>query len=241
MTLDPFSTDENVYRCPSIWTDYSARLGLMIRKALDPDFPEIEAVARASFPVPGDLFRRPGSCDHYRPFWRPKGGGPSVHVLLAENGRGHIAAYAYLQPRPDGDIYLRELAARPPDPRDRVPWAGAGLLGSGLALALQHHPGLRRVTLNVIGPHRRTCWLPAVGRLWRDPVNYYLGLGFHRADGWQSYVLSGSLRGRDDAWMVASLDDVLRRTHASINHALVAASRSLSAAEELATPAVLRS
>ncbi len=155
--------------------DLARRLGLMIRPAVEGDLSKVEALARSSFPIPTWLFDYPENRVHYHPTWDPERPAGRVRILVAENRRGGLAAYAYDQIRHDGDVYLRELAAVPPDPRDRVVGAGTLLLHSVLDRALR--AGCRGLaTLSVIGPHRDADASQMVG--WRDPVTYYRQFGY---------------------------------------------------------------
>ena len=79
------------------------------------DFPGIARFARSSFHVPRGWYRHRCNRCHYDPAWLASHRHLHLSVILCEGPNGRLCGYAYYQLRPDGDVYLKELAANPPD------------------------------------------------------------------------------------------------------------------------------
>ena len=173
------------------------------------------AEARASFPVPEWLMNSARNTAHYRPGWRPDPAIGAMHIRVAEDGRGRVVAYVYYQTRPEGELYLREIAAGPPDWGAKVPYAGTTLLGYALEDAWER--GLRgQATLNVLGPHRVASDAAGGRTRWRDPVAYYERFGYEVQAGVRGRLADGSLGYAEDTWMSGAIGVVLRNVLAAL-------------------------
>jgi hypothetical protein len=185
--------------------------GLVLREVLPADLPAVERLARSSFPAPRGWAERPENLARYRPGYpriTPQG---VLNVIAAGTARHRLAGHAYFQWRPNGDVYLCELAARPPDPADRVRLAGTLLLGFLIGASLEQ--GCRGLaTLNVQAAHRGGADGGA------DPVPFYERLGYvvqPAAAG--GYTVSGKPRRPGDVWMAAELGRVRQQVLAYLS------------------------
>jgi hypothetical protein len=177
---------------------------LFFRDVMPADLPAVERVARSSFPAPHGWAERPENLARYRPGYpriTPRG---VLNVIAAVNARHRLAGYVYYQWRTNGDVYLCELAARPPDPADKVRLAGTLLLGFVIGASLEQ--GCRGLaTLNVQAAHRGG---PDGGA---DPVPFYERLGYVvQPDAAGGYTVAGNPRRPGDVWMAAELGQVRR-------------------------------
>lgn len=183
---------------------------LVLRPGAEGDLPEILAVACASFRTPSgwtdcqDNVRRyePGFADSCREHGR-------VRIDVVANARGRISAYAYTQLRDNGEVYVIELAAWPPDRADKL--LGAGELVLAFALCRAHlQDGCQSTTLNLVhgsepdpeGPEYRSL---------EDLLRYYGRVGFEVVTGARGCLADGSPRDPEDVWMRGDLCDVLAK------------------------------
>jgi hypothetical protein len=183
------------------------RVGLRLRPAASPDYVAIEQIAWASFPTIRGLLAKPTNRAHYDPGWTEVviDHFGAVVVSVAENRRGRVCAYCYKQFRPGGELYIKEIAAIPPDPADRVALAGTLLLGRAVEEALRR-VGPGRVAVNIPAPLRGDI---------HDPVPYYERLGFASDSLAPGYTATSADRPfSSDAWLTGDLAALLAAIHA---------------------------
>jgi hypothetical protein len=193
-----FSTDE-----------LADRVGLRLRPVALPDYPVIEQIAWASFPSIRGLLAKPMNRAHYDPDWTEfaidRFG--EIVVSVAENRRGRVCAYCYQQLRPSGELYIKEIAAIPRDPADRVPLAGTLLLARAIEEALRCG-GSGPVAVNIPAPLRGDI---------HDPVPYYERLGFGSDCLAPGYTATSAGRPfPTDAWLTGDRTTLLATIRASI-------------------------
>ena len=185
-------------------TSLASRLGLNVRSPADGDFRRIEEIARSSFTVPVWLMEFEENRVHYHRDWLMCDESGKRHIAVAFGPRGRPAGYVYYVVRHDREVYIKELAATPPDSEDRIPLAGTCVLGYALADALSRG-GVDTVVLNVPYAHRDTL-SSADGRVvWRSPVGYYTRFGFAIQRDHAGYTVSGGRRSEGDTWMRAEI------------------------------------
>ncbi len=148
-------------------TVIGGRLGLTVREAGVADLPQIEAVARYSFPIPGWIFSFEGNLARYQPGGVP----PGTRIRVALDAAGRIVTYVYYSFPAAGRVHIGELAACPPPPAAKVKGAAALLLR--LTGEDAFACGAPAVSLNVSAPHRVD-----VPGLWRNPCGFYYKFGF---------------------------------------------------------------
>lgn len=194
----------------------AAACGAAVREAAERDMPHIVGIARASFPVPAGWVDRRAAAGLYRCQPRRENAFGSLHTLVvAPVPGGRPAAYGLFQRRHDGDLYILELAARPPAPEARVAGAGTLLLAGLLALPGLSAPSAAaasarcRVTANVSAFYRATYTPRFFARTWDDPLPFYLKLGFGAHERCrQGYTHDGAPRDPADTWLDTPLADL---------------------------------
>ena len=173
------------------------------------DFPGIARLARSSFLVPRGWYRHRCNRCHYDPAWLASHRHLRLSVILCEGPNGRLCGYAYYQLRPDGDVYLKELAANPPDRSNKVRSTGTLLLQYVLAKALDE--GCRgRATANVLAEQRATGSRRETS-LNRDPFGFYTRFGFADLDE-AGYTVTGDRRHPEDTWLAADLQEAYHLT-----------------------------
>lgn len=190
--------------------DELARLaGLRIQRGTSVDFTALEQVARNSLCVPDWRMTIAENRQHYRPDYAFSNEFGELTVTAAENSRGQLAAYAYVQRRDGGDAYLKELAATPPNALDKVPFAGAIVFGVALVDALEE--GALQATVNILQEHRLGIFAETFRGPFPDPVPYYQALSFAIAPHAKGYTDHTLQRRPVDTWMTADPLEVVRR------------------------------
>jgi hypothetical protein len=179
------------------------------------DFGRIREMARHGFHRPLGWELDPDEVEHYWKDFEPANLFGVLHVIVARNrSTGGLSGYAYYQLRANGDVYLRELAACPPDPADKIRHAGAVLLANSLAHAWD--AGQRGLaTLCVLETQRRAPL--AFEARWRDPVSYYRALGYRIVEaGDVGYTSDGETLAAGSSWLFSGIRDALDATRSRI-------------------------
>jgi hypothetical protein len=188
-------------------------LGLLLRRAGEDDFDRIAAIARHSFPEPFGWWNNPRATAHYRSTHHRFGRLGELRVAVAHAPGAGPAAYAYYQIRSDGDLYLAEIAARPPG--GRLALAGSALLGFAVSEGLAS--GIRgRATLGISATDAKVCADPFRPGRARDLSTFYSTLGYRLVPFATGYTRDSQRRPGGGLWMEGAMEEVLERVCARL-------------------------
>lgn len=200
---------------------YVART-MTIREAEKADFSTIKRIAVASFPVPVGWADRPDRSSHYGPsFCCANDFGVMRAIVAVPSERATPVGYCLYQVRNDGDVYIYEIAANPPNPEDKLRRAGSRLLRHVVSEALSR-PIRHRVTANVSALYRATFIPRLFHKTWRDPLPFYSRLGFVAYENYDGgYTYDTLDRDACDTWLEAVPDEAWRAINAEIEKSML--------------------
>lgn len=188
----------------------SKACGLVIRPVEDADFAQILEIAKTSFPIPENWATERKNRVLYEPNIQREMVDGILRVVVAEHIRdSFLAGYCYYQLRNNGDVYLVELAASPPQPEHKIRMTGSLLLCFALeeTLANQCHG---QATVNIVahGPDE----VPAgLADKWRNSEQFYERFGYKRQEGVVGYRMTKTKPAPNSRWMTADIHEVATR------------------------------